>query len=101
MCPAFNNISPVENDYLVTVADRGKAVRHNDAAYTAVLDRSDNVVLRFCVKCTRRLVKNDDRGVLCKYASYLHTLSLTAGKILSAFGQLILISALTLHYVLM
>ena len=101
MCSALNDFSLIHYNNLVTIAYGGKSVRHHNTGDAPVFDGFHHVVFGFGVQRTCRLVKKDDRGILREHARNLHALSLPAGKILSAFGQLILISALTLHYVLM
>ena len=75
-------------------------MRHHDAGDAAVLDGAHHVVFRFRIQRARRLVQKDDRGVLRKHAGDLHALALPAGEVLAALGQLILIAALALHYIL-
>ena len=84
MRPALDYPAFFENDYLVTVAYRRKAVCDNDTGYAPVLYRLDHLVFCLCVKCAGRLIEYDYGRILRKHPRYLHSLALTSGKIAPA-----------------
>ena len=84
---ALDNFSLIHYDDFIAVAYCRKSVRHNDAGYAPVFYGLHHIVFGFGVKRACRLVKNDDRRILRKHARDLHSLSLSAGKILSVDRQ--------------
>ena len=87
----------IHYDDLVAVTDGGKAVSNNDAGNSSVLNGLDHLVFGLGIKCRGCLVKDDDGGILCKHTRNFHSLTLTAREILAALGNLVVITAVTLH----
>ena len=100
MCSALDHVAVIHYDDLVAVTYGGKTVSNNDAGNSSVLDGLYDLIFGLGIKCTCCLVKDDDRGILCKHSRDFDSLTLTAREILTALGKLVVIAAVTLHNVL-
>ena len=100
MRSAILDFTVFHHDDLIAGTDRGKTVSNNDAGYTSVSYRFDDLVFGLGIKGTGCLIQNNNSRLLCQSTGNLHTLTLTAGKILATFDQLMLIPLRSLHNVI-
>ena len=100
MCTTLYNVAVIHYDDLVTITNSRESVSNHDTGNSSVLDRFDDLILSLGVKCRGCLVKNNDRGILSQHSGNFHSLTLTAREIFTTLGDPVIITAVTLHNVL-
>ena len=87
MRAAVDYIALIQDDDLIAVADRGKAMCNDDAGDAARNDRIDDFIFGPGIKGGGGFIKNDDSRILRKDAGNFNPLALTAGEVAAAFNQ--------------
>ena len=99
MRPALDDLSPVEHDYLVAVADRTEPVRDYKAGAAATPEVVVYDALRRRVKRAGGLVEDQQRRVADERPGYLQALALAPAEVAASLIDLALVAAGPRRYV--
>ena len=97
MRSTLNRNTVFQHDNLIAVTYSRESVRYDNAGNTALFNGIDYIELGFCIQRAGCLVQNHNGRVFCKNSCNLKSLSLSARKILAALGNLIIVTAVAPH----
>ena len=78
MRASLYNLSLIQDNDLIAVADGGKTVGDHDAGNAAFADGADDIILCLCIQGRGGLIHDADGGILGQGTGDLQSLTLTA-----------------------